>query len=245
VRTIPRALWFLPSILLVLATSREASATDNVVVNPSFNSGLGTWKQEIAAGYTVAWTNAVGAGAYEVTTSAQLNHVTMKQCLNALPGLSYSFGASYRISSAFGEHPLGGLGVAWTNGPNCSGEVVRIDETPLSANLTDTWLAVGTTVISPYNAKSVSLSVGVKTSSATTGRGYFDDVYFVGAGLVKGDANGDGLLDVSDVFYLINFLYAHGPLPYAPVDVNSDTEVNAVDVFYMLNYLFAKGPAPK
>jgi len=28
-----------------------------------------------------------------------------------------------------------------------------------------------------------------------------------------GDANGDGLVDVNDVFYLINYLFAGGPVP--------------------------------
>jgi hypothetical protein len=30
---------------------------------------------------------------------------------------------------------------------------------------------------------------------------------------VPGDVNGDGVVDVSDVFYLINYLFAGGPAP--------------------------------
>jgi hypothetical protein len=58
-----------------------------------------------------------------------------------------------------------------------------------------------------------------------------------------GDANADGVLDVLDVFYLINGLFAGGPGPNcADVDANGHTDV--ADVFYVINYLFAGGPPP-
>jgi CSLREA domain-containing protein len=60
-----------------------------------------------------------------------------------------------------------------------------------------------------------------------------------------GDANGDGAVDVSDVFYLINFLFAGGGVPRgrASVDGVFGTDVN--DVFYLINFLFAGGEPPK
>jgi Dockerin type I domain/NHL repeat len=61
---------------------------------------------------------------------------------------------------------------------------------------------------------------------------------------VKGDANGDGLVTVGDVFYLINFLFANGAAPIGNADVNGDGLVTVGDVFYLINYLFAGGPAP-
>jgi hypothetical protein len=59
-----------------------------------------------------------------------------------------------------------------------------------------------------------------------------------------GDANGDGQLDVGDVFYLINFLFAGGPGPIGPPDANGDGHVDIADVFYLINFLFASGPPP-
>jgi hypothetical protein len=59
-----------------------------------------------------------------------------------------------------------------------------------------------------------------------------------------GDANGDGLLDVADVFYVINFLFASGPQPLGPADVTGDGHVDIADVFYLINNLFAGGPSP-
>jgi hypothetical protein len=62
--------------------------------------------------------------------------------------------------------------------------------------------------------------------------------------LEQGDANGDGVVDVSDVFVLINYLFAGGPAPTGPADADGNLTLNVSDVFYLINFLFAGGPAP-
>jgi hypothetical protein len=59
-----------------------------------------------------------------------------------------------------------------------------------------------------------------------------------------GDATGDGIINVQDVFQEINALFAGGPDPVGPGDTNGDGDVNVQDVFYLINYLFAGGPPP-
>jgi hypothetical protein len=59
-----------------------------------------------------------------------------------------------------------------------------------------------------------------------------------------GDVSGDGTVDVGDVFYLINTLFASGPAPVGSADANGDGHVDIADVFYLINYLFAGGPPP-
>jgi len=59
-----------------------------------------------------------------------------------------------------------------------------------------------------------------------------------------GDANGDLKIDVQDVFYLINALFAGGTAPVCSGDVNGDQQFAVGDVFYLINFLFAGGPAP-
>jgi len=64
------------------------------------------------------------------------------------------------------------------------------------------------------------------------------------------DANGDGAIDPSDIFYLVNYLFLSGPPPKGPAgmmsgDANGDATVDPSDIFYAVNYLFLKGPAPK
>jgi hypothetical protein len=60
----------------------------------------------------------------------------------------------------------------------------------------------------------------------------------------RGNANGDHAVDVADVFYLINSLFAGGPPPVQPMDLNLDGRIDVGDVFYLIDYLFAGGPAP-
>jgi hypothetical protein len=73
---------------------------------------------------------------------------------------------------------------------------------------------------------------------------YFDGLYFESLGFLAGDANADGSVDIADVFYLVNFLFAGGAVPAGPTDVNDDHLLNVSDVFYLINYLFAGGPTP-
>jgi len=63
---------------------------------------------------------------------------------------------------------------------------------------------------------------------------------------ICGDANGDKVIDVGDVVYLINYLYRNGPAPI-PMDigdVNNDKVIDIGDIVYLINYLFKGGPAP-
>lgn len=58
--------------------------------------------------------------------------------------------------------------------------------------------------------------------------------------VISGDANSDGIVDVADVIYLINYLYK-GKWPPNPVslgDFNQDGEVDIADVVALINYLF-------
>lgn len=61
-----------------------------------------------------------------------------------------------------------------------------------------------------------------------------------------GDFNGDGFVDIADVVFAINYIYALGPAP-DPLelgDVNCDYMVSTADVIYLINYLFIGGPVP-
>ena len=62
----------------------------------------------------------------------------------------------------------------------------------------------------------------------------------------RGDVNGDGLIDVGDVVYLVDYLYKDGPAPNPEEigDVNCDGVVNVGDVIHLVNYLYRGGPPP-
>ena len=61
-----------------------------------------------------------------------------------------------------------------------------------------------------------------------------------------GDADRDGEIGITDIVYLINYLFRDGaaPQPGQAGDVDCDAEVGMTDVVYLINYLFKDGPPP-
>jgi hypothetical protein len=63
---------------------------------------------------------------------------------------------------------------------------------------------------------------------------------------ICGDVNGDLVVNISDMTYMVSYLFGGGPNPVAQqaADVNCDGVVNVSDMTYLINYLFDDGPAP-
>ena len=65
--------------------------------------------------------------------------------------------------------------------------------------------------------------------------------------MICGDCNDDGLVDIGDVLYLINYLFLDGSEP-DPVgcggNANGDGQLDIGDVLHLINYLFIEGPPP-
>ncbi|MFH2056205.1 MAG: dockerin type I repeat-containing protein [bacterium] len=64
---------------------------------------------------------------------------------------------------------------------------------------------------------------------------------------LPGDADGDGIVNISDGVYIIQYIFASGEPPQpvlAAGDADCDGAVNITDVVYLINYIFASGPAP-
>jgi parallel beta-helix repeat protein len=61
-----------------------------------------------------------------------------------------------------------------------------------------------------------------------------------------GDANADGSVDISDVVYMISFIFSGGlpPSPYLSGDANCDGQVDISDAVYLIAYIFSGGSAP-
>ncbi|UCB51528.1 MAG: FG-GAP repeat protein, partial [Candidatus Zixiibacteriota bacterium] len=62
----------------------------------------------------------------------------------------------------------------------------------------------------------------------------------------RGDANGDGQVNVADVVYLVNYLYRSGDPPGSTEDgdANCDGIVDVADVVFLVNYLYRSGDPP-
>jgi hypothetical protein len=63
---------------------------------------------------------------------------------------------------------------------------------------------------------------------------------------VSGDANSDGVVTVSDVVYLTNYILYSGsePEPSAAGDPNEDCVIDNQDIVFLFNYLFKQGFPP-
>jgi hypothetical protein len=86
--------------------------------------------------------------------------------------------------------------------------------------------------------------VGPQSSENYSGGGGW--VYTTEEEGARGDANGDRIINIGDVVYLVTYLYKGGPPP-DPLwtgDANSDGIVNIGDVVYLVSYLYKGGPPP-
>lgn len=63
---------------------------------------------------------------------------------------------------------------------------------------------------------------------------------------IRGDVTGNGIVDVGDVVFLINYLYKNGnpPVPLESGDVTCNDIVDIGDVVFLINYLYKSGPPP-
>ncbi len=67
-------------------------------------------------------------------------------------------------------------------------------------------------------------------------------------GFMRGDANGDGVVQITDAVFILADLFQGGPttrnICFAANDVNSDSMIHLADPVFLLNFIFAAGPAP-
>ena len=67
---------------------------------------------------------------------------------------------------------------------------------------------------------------------------------------IRGDANMDRRVDISDPAYILNALFKNDPVNYPikcqdSADANDDGKIDLADAIYLNSYLFNKGPKPK
>jgi hypothetical protein len=61
-----------------------------------------------------------------------------------------------------------------------------------------------------------------------------------------GDADANGIINISDAVYLISYIFAGGPAPepMTAADADCNQIVNISDAVYLISYIFGGGPAP-
>jgi len=62
----------------------------------------------------------------------------------------------------------------------------------------------------------------------------------------RGDVDGSPGVFVSDLTFLVDYLFKSGvaPDPYEAGDVDCESNVNVADLSYLVDYLFRGGPSP-
>ncbi len=87
-------------------------------------------------------------------------------------------------------------------------------------------------------------------ASVGTGNGicpeYDHSIVDIRLGGVPGDADGNGMVNIADVVYLINYIFSGGPppTPLLAGDADCSGALNIADAVYLVNYIFAGGPPP-
>jgi hypothetical protein len=63
---------------------------------------------------------------------------------------------------------------------------------------------------------------------------------------VRSNVNGDGRVDLTDVIFILSYLFRGGPPPLCldSADTNDDGKLGITDGIYLLQHLFQGGPPP-
>jgi len=64
---------------------------------------------------------------------------------------------------------------------------------------------------------------------------------------IRGDTRLDGLINIADIVFLLNYIFVNGPepVPFCSGDVDRDGNVDSDDALYLISYLFQYGPPPE
>jgi M6 family metalloprotease-like protein len=86
----------------------------------------------------------------------------------------------------------------------------------------------------------------LKATAAKAKRWSANHLFTAAQSYVFGDANGDGVVNISDAVYLIAYIFASGstPNPLGAGDANCDDTVNISDAVYLIAYIFSGGSPP-
>jgi hypothetical protein len=69
----------------------------------------------------------------------------------------------------------------------------------------------------------------------------------VDPGYIPGDINGDGIIDIADIVFLVEYMFQDGPAPdqVQSCDVDGSCgEVDIADLVFLVEYFFVQGQAP-
>ncbi|HET7436081.1 MAG TPA: IPT/TIG domain-containing protein [Thermoanaerobaculia bacterium] len=240
INPIPNATITAPASVLATSTGNAASVADAgtdatyawSITNGTITAGTGTRTITFTAGTagTLALNVTVTANGCSDTKSANVSVTSVAPAVT--------------VTSVTPDH-----------GPYLGGTPVTIAGTGFTAGATVTFGGVAATNVVVVNATSITAktpahaggAVNVTVTNTNTSSGTANNAFtYVPR---QFDPNGDNVVDPSDIFYLINYLFLGGPAPQGGAgmvsgDANGDGVVDPADIFYAVKYLFLNGQAP-
>ncbi|MGB7062736.1 MAG: Ig-like domain-containing protein [Candidatus Zixiibacteriota bacterium] len=132
--------------------------------------------------------------------------------------------------------------------PDGDSIILGAENRPTNATFVDSGNGAGSFTFSPDSTQAGLYNV---TFTASDGSSSDSEVVSITVNDVnqeplRGDANGDGTINVGDVVYLVSYLYRGGaePTPLWTGDCNCDEIINLGDIVYLVSYLYKGGPPP-
>jgi hypothetical protein len=151
-------------------------------------------------------------------------------------------GEQYNPSVAFDS--TGGFTVGWHDRHKISARQFKSTGEPkTSVDILVNSYTTGTHKATSVSAGSTDVFIAWESDGQDGSQGGVYARLYTGT-CKSADADGNGTVDIADVFYLVNTLFAGGPAPACGGDVDGNGTVDVADVFYLINFLFASGPPP-
>ncbi len=252
--------------------SSAASSTTTVTVNPAPNAtitapasvvtlstGNAASVANAGAGATYTWgitggTITAGAGTNSITfTAGAVGTLALNVTVQNSAGCSDAKSANVTVTAL---PSVTVTSVTPNVGSSLGGTNVTIAGTGFNAGAGVTFGGSAATNVVVVNATQITaktpahaagaVNVVVTNTNATSGALTNGFTY----ALQNFDPNADSLIDPSDIFYLVAYLFTGGPAPAGLAgmpsgDANGDGTVDPADIFHAVNYLFGGGVAPQ
>jgi hypothetical protein len=173
------------------------------------------------------------------------------------PGTMYAFYEN-AVNEIFGTIYLGNIGGTYSVN-DIDLATVRINSViyPVSMSIIDDYPGISGDVLIIEMDMSVFVAGYVPLWDTTTqvfsiSGQYTDAVGFsfdggvTMIGHISGDANGDGIVNLFDITYMLAYIYLGGPAPRLldAADVDGSGSVNIQDASYLVSFLYFDGPPP-
>ncbi len=216
--------------------------------------------------------NVSGDGSFELSNANSWNSLIMviTNVSQSVNDRSYSYGASFTTAPNVAVQVVS---VADDSVYSATGTSVEfeVENTGLAAEIYDITVANSLGWTQNFSPSSALINPGEKTTvnvnltapagvmpgtinavnltaEATSIVGVTDsDTANVLVVLLHGDADNSGVINISDAVYLIQYIFASGPIPLPVLDAgdaNCTTPISISDAVFLINYIFNSGPYP-